>query len=81
MEWQLSYCETIKSVIDEAWGVKHKITAKSKLEVIKEKEKKAAAKAAKTKEVAPAEEAGPSKESLELVPIVSRGHSSARGGY
>ncbi|KAG8889846.1 hypothetical protein FRB98_002495 [Tulasnella sp. 332] len=70
VEWQICHTESIKSVIDEAWGVKHKITAKAKLEEIKQKEKKASAKAVKGKDaVASSEEAGPSKESLEMQPF------------
>lgn len=71
VEWQLNHCEAVKSVIDEAWGVKHKITAKSKLKEIEEKENKKAAKIA-TGKVAPEELAGPSREDLELLPMVSQ---------
>ncbi|KAG8989536.1 hypothetical protein FRB94_004442 [Tulasnella sp. JGI-2019a] len=70
VEWQICHSEPIKSMIDEAWGVKHKITAKAKLEEIKEKEKKTSAKASKSKDaVAQSDEAGPSKEILEMKPI------------
>lgn len=72
VEWQICHTESIKSVIDEGWGVKHKITAKAKLGEIKQKEKKAPAKTAKPKDAAaPSEEAGPSRESLEMIPLVS----------
>lgn len=56
VEWQLVHCDSIKKVIDDAWGIKHHITSKSKLKAM-----------AKSQKVVAKEE--PTREDLELIPI------------